>query len=519
MMASEVCLSTQDAPSDRGELVLVVFGSGGVTRFRLPRAGSIVIGRGEQAAVRVGEPWISREHARLVVDEGEVSLEDLGSANGTRVRKRPVRARRVSLALGDTFELGSTLAVLARAEAQAAEREIAVDRAAFDARLRDLCAADEHRRVGLSVLALLPRTGAGADGQRAAAAALRAAAQGGDSLSVDDEGVHWAVLTGGLAEDAARVVDRFRHALTARGFGLDAAIASVPREAHDATSAIALARARLGAPGSAAWVAPHVVESDAMVRVRTLSALSADGDEPVVVCGEPGVGKRVVAGWLHTLGARGPRPLVDVDASACDDAALALAARGSEVVRTASETSLPELRALVRRAREQGARCLLTMSTGDARRAAAFAKELGAVDLWVPPLRERAADLEPLARQLLARAFAASAFASVPQLSSEALGALAAHGWPENVRELAVAMFVAAHASGGGEVTPEHLPSNVCPDGSPLGLRGAVEQVERSRVADALAAHGGNQARAARALGIARNTLIARMRRFNLPRS
>jgi hypothetical protein len=516
MTSNAFCLSTQDAPSERGELVLVIFGSGGVTRFQLPRAGSILIGRSEQAALQIGEPWISREHARLTVGEREISLEDLGSSNGTRVRKRPVRSRRVSLALGDTFELGSTLAVLARAEAPAAGREVTVDRAAFDARLRDLCATEGHRRVGLSVLALLPRTGAGSEGHRAAAAALCAAAQGGDSLSVDDDGVHWMVLTGGLAQDAPRVVDRFRHALTARGFGLDAATASVPREAHDATSAIALARARLGAPGAAAWIAPHVVESESMVRVRTLSALSADGADPVVVGGEPGVGKRVVAGWVHALGARAPRPLVDVDAMACDDAALALAARGSVVVRGVDEASLPQLRDLVLRARSHGARCVLTMSTGDSRRAGAFARELGASDIWVPPLRERAADLEPLARQLLVRAFAASAFAAVPQISTDAVGALSEYAWPENVRELAVAMFVAAHASGGAEVTAEHLPSNVCPEGPRRGLRGAVEQVERSRVADALASHGGNQARAARALGIARNTLISRMRRFGL---
>ena len=72
--------------------------------------GENVIGRDEDAEVRIDSPGVSRRHARIVVDEGSVRLEDLGSKNGTYWREERLTAAR-ELADGDTFRLGRLLLV------------------------------------------------------------------------------------------------------------------------------------------------------------------------------------------------------------------------------------------------------------------------------------------------------------------------------------------------------------------------------------------------------------------------
>ncbi len=67
--------------------------------------GENVLGRGEDVAVRITSPGVSRRHARIVIGEGGATLEDLGSKNGTYLRDHPVEAP-ARLADGDTFRLG-----------------------------------------------------------------------------------------------------------------------------------------------------------------------------------------------------------------------------------------------------------------------------------------------------------------------------------------------------------------------------------------------------------------------------
>src|SRR5690242_4481084 len=67
---------------------LMVIADGLFATHPLPERGHIVIGRGAGADVRIDHPSISRKHARL--DVGALTIEDLGSANGTRIKQRPL---------------------------------------------------------------------------------------------------------------------------------------------------------------------------------------------------------------------------------------------------------------------------------------------------------------------------------------------------------------------------------------------------------------------------------------------
>jgi hypothetical protein len=68
--------------------------------------GTYVIGRGREAAIRVDRPGVSRAHIRLIVSDGQVILEDLGSANGTRIAGRQIASRaRMLFSVGTTMEI------------------------------------------------------------------------------------------------------------------------------------------------------------------------------------------------------------------------------------------------------------------------------------------------------------------------------------------------------------------------------------------------------------------------------
>jgi len=75
--------------------------------------GENIVGRGTDAAVWIDAPGVSRHHARIVVRHGEVTLEDLGSKNGTYVKGLRVTAPR-RLANGDQVRLGSSVVVTFR---------------------------------------------------------------------------------------------------------------------------------------------------------------------------------------------------------------------------------------------------------------------------------------------------------------------------------------------------------------------------------------------------------------------
>lgn len=142
---------------------------------------------------------------------------------------------------------------------------------------------------------------------------------------------------------------------------------------------------------------------------------------------------------------------------------------------------------------------------------------LGAFPMEVPPLRDRPADIDALAAQFLA---AAAAKFDKPQLRlSEAVRfQLRSYSWPGNVRELENAIERAAILSD-GEILPDHLPF-APPQTVDPGASGTlnVHELERKAIEEALRRHGGNRTRAARELGISLRTLQYRLKEFGLSR-
>jgi two-component system response regulator FlrC len=140
----------------------------------------------------------------------------------------------------------------------------------------------------------------------------------------------------------------------------------------------------------------------------------------------------------------------------------------------------------------------------------------------LPPLRERPADIVPLAEALLARIARDLGFGTLT-LSADARARVAAAPWPGNVRELQNTLERAAILSDGPVLTAEALgdlglpPRAVLPEGPASFAPGrALSDIERDAIVEALAQVSGNRRKAAERLGIGLRTLYEKIKRYGL---
>jgi DNA-binding NtrC family response regulator/predicted ATPase len=308
--------------------------------------------------------------------------------------------------------------------------------------------------------------------------------------------------------------------------------------------------------------------ADVRDRIRRLVARASDVRRlpPVLIYGETGTGKGLLARALHQAGPRAQGPFVDVNCAAIPETLLEAEMFGFErgaftdarqakrgLFQTANRGTLfldeigllPEalqaklLTALEERAvRRLGATrsepvdvWVIAATNADlpaAIRAGRFREDLyhrlAVLTLMLPPLRERGRDILLLAEHFLARACAEYGLPA-KRLAPGAREALAAYAWPGNVRELANAMERAALLSDAAVVTPDLLALPGAPARSaveaaaapaPPSLAEAVDSTERAHLLDALETAGWNVTRAAARLGISRNTIRYRIEKHGL---
>jgi DNA-binding NtrC family response regulator len=346
-------------------------------------------------------------------------------------------------------------------------------------------------------------------------------------------------------------IDRLPPADATRLLELVAAVAA-PR-----TDAL-LHRARTEA--EAATLIPELVGvSRAMADVRQAVARAAAAPFSVLVEGESGVGKELIARAVHYLSPRRERRFCDVNCAALPDdlieselfghakgaftgavvdrAGLFEEANGGtlfldEIADLSLRAQAKLLRVLqqqeIRRVGETFARPvdlrLVAAANRDMRAEAAqgrFRQDLlyriDVVRIDVPALRERPEDIPALAMHFWRTA--AERVGTTAMLSPAALAALSAYSWPGNVRELQnVIAALAVAAPRRGRVSVEVLPA-VISGAMPVRtsrLAEARSQFERRFVDAALARAGGNRAKAARALGLSRQGLLKMLERLHV---
>jgi len=303
--------------------------------------------------------------------------------------------------------------------------------------------------------------------------------------------------------------------------------------------------------------------SPQMEKVREMVRLAAASEASVMVLGETGTGKELVARAIHFLGTRAARPFVAVNCGAIPenlveselfghkkgsftgavsdrDGRFVQADTGTvfldEVTEMKRDLQVKLLRAIeAREIQPVGSTDMLKVDVrvvsatnrdpNECVRAGEFREDLyyrlNVFALPIPPLREHRQDIPELAASyLVRRGYGPEA------VSKEALELLAEHDFPGNVRELQNVIESGLILSGGKAVQPEHLADRLIPGlsfreseasrGISQGAGPTLAEVERSHLEAALKKTGGNQSQAARLLGISRATFIYRMKKHGL---
>ncbi len=300
-----------------------------------------------------------------------------------------------------------------------------------------------------------------------------------------------------------------------------------------------------------------VCESAAMKELLRRASSFARSEAPVVILGESGSGKEVVARLLHANSSRAAAPFVAVNVAAMPadllESELFGHARGAFTGAHAAKTGLLEaanrgtlfldeigemplaLQAKLLRALSDGevrpvgetkafavdvrVQCATHRDLAELVRTGRFREDLyyrlKVLTLRVPPLRDRVDDVLPLARQFLAQETRTTARG----FSRDAEHALRRHAWPGNVRELASAVKHGAALATGKSIEREHLPDELCSPRAPAAGRGPaalrpLAEVEREHVLGVLAACGGSMSDAARVLAVGRNTLWRKLKQW-----
>lgn len=298
-----------------------------------------------------------------------------------------------------------------------------------------------------------------------------------------------------------------------------------------------------------------VARAPEMARLIDKTLRLARRDIPVLIRGETGTGKEIIASLLHAESARAERPLVRFNCAAIPselaEAELfghvkgaftgAIAARrgffreadgGTLVLDEVGELPLA-LQAKLLRAVQEGeiqpvgagkvervdVRVVSSTNRDLAREVAEkrFREDLfyrlGVVELVVPPLRDRREDIPALARVFAAR-YAERFGVERVSLSAELVAELSARAWPGNVRELESTLARLVATSEDGMLTARDLEPREERRSSGETFREKVSAYERALIEEALEASDGNQSEAARRLGMSRVTLIDRIKRL-----
>jgi DNA-binding NtrC family response regulator len=275
----------------------------------------------------------------------------------------------------------------------------------------------------------------------------------------------------------------------------------------------------------------------------------------VLLQGETGTGKGYIARQIHDRSARSGAPFVEIncasltstffeselfghergaftDARTAKRGLLEVAGEGTVFLDEVAEMPIDVQPKLLKVIEDHTFRRLggtttlrssarLIVATNEPLAAAVEAKRFRAdlyyrlqvLTIFLPPLRERTEEIGALARALLPRGAA---------LGAAAEAALVAYPWPGNIRELRNTLWRASILAEGRTIGPEHLGLTTAAPDATVDARApesvlSLAEAERRAISAALQAADGNRTRAAELLGIARSTLLEKLRRMGQP--
>ncbi len=300
-----------------------------------------------------------------------------------------------------------------------------------------------------------------------------------------------------------------------------------------------------------------IAQAPAMRPVLDLISRVGPSDANVLITGEPGTGKEVVACTLHAISSRGSKPMVTVNAGGLAEGVFESElfghvkgaftdARMDRVGRfELADTGTLFLDEIANVPMNLQAKMLRVLETGEMERVgssktkrvdvrvisatnADLGEEVGAgrfrqdlvfrlntIEIHLPALRDRKEDIGPLAIHFLG-VHARRYRKNINGFDRNASAAMHEHSWQGNVRELNHVIERAVLMAQGSSVTAGDLALRAGIGGSRKLDEMSLEEVEELLVKKALARHGGNVSHAASSLGLSRSALYRRLQRFGL---
>ncbi len=551
------------------------------TVIALANQAELSIGRSRSAGVMIDSERVSRIHATFARNDLEITVADAGSRNGTWVNGEQITGPR-RLASGDEVVVGPASIVLSITSGTLARSNLESTRYLDERLAAEVDRGLQYQRsFGLAMISLAGAQDAIDEATDLMSSSLRPM----EVLAEYAPGVLAIVmpeLDAAATERAVGVLFE-KLATSTPTLAVAVGVAAFPEHSTAAGGLISRARAALetvrlggksgiGGPPEdpVADLGDVVVVDPKMARIHEQLRKVAEHSITVLIRGETGVGKEVIAGAIHAAsGRRGP--LIRINCASLPESLLESelfghergaftgadrrktgyfeAAHGGTLFLDEVGEMTPALQAKLLRVLEQrritrvgGVEevevnvrviCATHRDLEAECRRNAFRSDLyfriSAFTIVVPPLRDRPVEIEQLARSFLQQSALLNGRAP-PALSQGALEALRRYSWPGNVRELrnAVERAMVLHTS--GAIGVEDLPDAVRdarggmfgglgPELVEHGLgdiRAHLAHLESDAIVAALDAAAGNQTEAAKQLGISRRTLIYRMEKYGL---
>ena len=495
---------------------LLVSLDGALKAHDLPKSGQVSIGRTDDNDIAIYHSSISRYHARLHLGR-DIEIEDLDSTNGSWVGSTKLEANKpVTVSFDQPIDLAEVMVVLQQVSQPGRLRRLC-SHDYFEMRLEEECLRSSSSGQPFAVMRLQVSRDVAED---YLGALLVSVLRPIDMLALYAPGEYELLLPDVDEGQIRNLGEGILKKLEGKNIQASLGVASYPQDGSNPEVLLEKACATIrGDRESTPTPEDVIVRDEAMERLYQLLERVAPGKLSILLLGETGSGKEILAESLHRLSPRRDEHFLRLNCAALSETLLESELFGHE--KGAFTGALQMKKGLLESADggtvfldEIGempmgtqAKLLRVLESGEVMRVGSLeAKKinvrfvaatnrnleeeikkenfredlyfrLNGMSFQIPPLRERPEEIEPLASMFIDKAAKELAMKKPPQLSAAALKLMKNYSWPGNIRELRNAMDRAVLLSEAGTIKPEHLPQEKMSGVLTSGLAGAAPGV------------------------------------------
>ena len=483
---------------ERSTLRLLVSTDQGMRIHELPSSGQITLGRTPDNDIAIDDGSISRYHAVLHLEQPH-TITDLGSTNGVRVRGNKLKPHEaVVIDIDEPVDLGSVLIAIQQSAGSLRPRRLC-SHAYFEVRLEEEYLRVENKDNQFAVLRLQVPKEISKD---LITSLLESSLRAFDLVALYAPGEYEIMLPDIDAKQLKETVEKIRARFKDQTYTTRLGVALYPKDGRSPERLLAKACSEITGIDPAPKLQDQnvILEDEKMQRIYRLIERVAPGKLSVLLLGETGAGKEILAETVHRLSPRVDEKFLRLNCAALSETLLESelfghekgsftgaiqakkgllesAHKGTVFLDEIGEMPLTTQAKLLRVLEEGQVMRVGGLDTRkiDVRFVAATNRNLedeieqgrfrqdlyfrlNGIAFNIPPLRERPNEIMPLTQLFLKSAGKAAGLVKLPKISEAAQELLLNYRWPGNIRELRNAIDRAVLLCDDGMITPEHLP-------------------------------------------------------------